>query len=85
MSAFTFAILFFFTFGMFYVLNFSYFFEIWGLVNLGHIFKITQNSNPRLGDAEVLAVIILPQSTPLLMPSVQLYEFSSLIILVKYR
>lgn len=84
MSAFTFAILFFFTFGMFYVLSFSYFFEIWGSVNLGRIFKITQNSNPRLGDAKVLAVI-LPQSTPLLMPSVQLYEFSSLIILVKYR
>ena len=85
MSAFTFAILFFFTFRMFYVLNFSYFFETWGSGNLGHIFKITQNSNPRLGDDKVLAVIILPQSTSLLMPSAQLYEFSSLIILVKYR
>ena len=85
MSAFTFAILFFFTFGMFYILSFLYFLEIWDSVNLGHIFKIMQNSNLRLGDAKVLAVIILPQSTPLLMPSVQLYEFSSLIILVKYR
>ena len=85
MSAFTFAILFFFTFGMFYILSFLYFLEIWDSVNLGHIFKIMQNSNLRLGDARVLAVIILPQSTPLLMPSVQLYEFSSLIILVKYR
>lgn len=85
MSAFTFAILFFFTFGMFYVLSFLYFLEIWDSVNLGHIFKIMQNSNLTLGDAKVLAVIILPQSTLLLMPSVQLYEFSSLIILVKYR
>ena len=85
MSAFTFAILFFFTFGMFYILSFLCFLEIWDSVNLGHIFKIMQNSNLRLGDAKVLAVIILPQSTPLLMPSVQLYEFSSLIILVKDR
>lgn len=52
------------------VLNFSYFFEIWGSVNLGHISKVTQNSNPRLSDAKVLAVIILPHSTQLLMPCV---------------
>ena len=64
-----------------YLEFFIFIFLIWGSVNWGHISKITQNSNPRLGNAKAIDVCILAWC-PLIMSSIKLHRFSSSIALV---